>query len=162
MGKSLKQQFRKIERNLTKEMNKTVNNVNRKMKRNPIVLPIDSELKRGVALQPNHIGDNITIHGDVTQSQIGGNNNVQNIISASSIEGILKDIRELSKTFSEKDREQLVSVLSEIQEIGENTQENKNFLEKHPLVEMGINAVVTFAATFGLEALTEIIGRVFS
>ncbi|GAB2026137.1 hypothetical protein [Lactovum odontotermitis] len=163
MAKSLKQQFKKLERDLTKEMTKTVNNVNRKMKRNPITLPIDSKLKNGIVVQPKHIGDNITINGNVTQSQIGGKNNDQNNTSVSEIERVLRDIRELSKTFSEEDREQLISILSEIQENEEVIQgENKSFLENHPLVKMGINAMVTFATTSGLEKLIAIIGKVFS
>ena len=162
MTKSLRGQFRDLERNLTKEMNKTVKNVNRKMARNPIKLPVESKLAEdGVTVQ--HIDNSVHISGDVTHSQIGGTGHFQINVNESNIEGILTEIKEFSKSLNEYEKETLTNVLEELQDNGEVVSNmGKAFLEKHPLISMGIVATIEWGATAGLDRLVPIIQNIFS
>lgn len=52
LTKSLNSQFRRLSRDLKKEMDKTVKDVNRHAARNPIRLPVESDFpKSGVTVQ---------------------------------------------------------------------------------------------------------------
>jgi hypothetical protein len=162
MTQSWNSQVRKLERDMTKAMNKTVNNVNRKLARNPIRLPVSSGLsKDGITVQ--NIDNSVKIQGDVHNSQIGGSGHIQINVSEANVKGILDDIKEFSKTLNDEDREQLAFALSELQNGGKiESDSSKSFLEKHKLISMGIDGVVSWVATAGLDGLRGIIQHVFS
>ncbi len=162
MSKGLNSQFRRLGRDLKKEMDKTVKDVNRHAARNPIRLPVESGLpKSGITVQ--HVDNSFQITGDVNHSQIGGTGNVQINIAESDVIGLLKGIQEYSGVLQQQDRVLLVRALEELQSQGKvQSHESKSFLEKHPLLAMGFDAVVTWTATAGLDQLVPIIQRVFS
>lgn len=161
MARNMGSQFRKLERDLTKSMNKTVKNVNRKMARNPIRLPVETDLsKEGVSFQ--NIDNSVYIQGDVKQSQIGGSGHIQVNVYDADVVGVLEDIRKLSKILNDDERTHLIQVLDELQNTGNiEIESNKTFLENHPLISMGIGAVIEWGTSAGLEQLTHAIQRVF-
>lgn len=157
-----KNNLKKFEREMTKEMNKRIANVNRKL--DPIRLSADS---------PNNLGDGITINattndnsvrinGDIHNSQVGGAQNKQQIITPIDVEGILREIRELSKTMTdEDDLNELTTILNSIQDSGAVSSGHKAFFEKHPLITIGVSAVISWVATQGLDSLIPIMQSVF-
>ncbi|SJN19022.1 hypothetical protein FEZ48_10340 [Marinilactibacillus psychrotolerans] len=164
MAKSLSRQFKDIERKLNKELDKTVRNVNRKQARNPIELPIQTNYSdSGITVQNVHNDHRINVEGDVTHSQVGGHDNTLVIFSDEEVQKLLEEIRTLSITMSKTDREKLVKVLEELQGKGNvSSVENQIFLEKHPLITLGIGSIVSWATTAGLDKISSIIAKVFS
>lgn len=161
MTKSLSSQFRRLRRDLKKEMDKTAKDVNRHAARNPIRLPVESDFpKSGVTVQS--VDNSLHITGDVSHSQIGGTGNVQLNIGESDVVGLLEGIQEHAGGLQESDRVALVQALEELQSQGKvESSESQSFLGKHPLLAMGFDAVITWTATAGLDQLVPIIQRIF-
>lgn len=164
MAKSLSRQFKDIERKINKELDKTVRNVNRRQARKPIELPVKTNYSdSGITVQNVHNDRRINIEGDVTNSQVGGHDNTLVNYSEVEVQKILEEIRTLSITMSEIDREKLVKVLEELQEKGDvSNVENQTFLEKHPLITLGIGSIISWATTAGLDKVSSVIAKVFS
>ncbi len=143
-------------------MNKTVNNVNRKLTKNPIRLPFQSEISdEGISVQ--HINNSVHIAEDVENSQIGGSGHIQVNLTNIDVESVLVDIKQSSKVLDLDDRLQLILILEELQSTG--NEESKNglfFLEKHLLISMGVRAIIEWVATFGLDKLVPHIQNIFS
>ena len=80
MVKSLQSQFRDIERNMVREMNKMVKRANKKI--NPVILPTQVDSSMSALNFNEYHQDNsthVSVNGDLINSQIGGQNNTLNI-----------------------------------------------------------------------------------
>lgn len=162
MAKSFKNQFRQLEKDINKEMGKVVKNTNRKLAKNPIKLPVSSDIPEdGVTVQ--HIDNSVLIEGNVSNSQIGGTGHFQVNIAADDVKAVLEDIKKISMVMDSADRDQLVLILEELQSNGNiKSKESKAFLERNPLISMGIGAIVEWTTSAGLDNLVGIIQSVFS
>ena len=104
-------------------MNKTVNNVNRKLTKNPIRPPFQSEISdEGISVQ--HINNSVHIAGDVENPQIGGSSHIQVNLTNIDVQSVLVDIKQSSKVLDSDDRLQLILILEELQSTG--NEESKN------------------------------------
>ena len=97
MVKSLQSQFRDIERNMVREMNKMVKRANKKI--NPVILPTQVDSSMSALNFNEYHQDNsthVSVNGDLINSQIGGQNNTLNITYTDmEIEKIFENIKEL-------------------------------------------------------------------
>jgi len=154
--------WRQFGREMTKNFNKEIDKMNRNLK--PIQLPVQSpnELGNGITINNTNNDNSIKIAGNVQGSQIGGSGNYLQVNETTDIEGILREIRELSKVMDKTERAELTEVIGELQNSGQVGENHKSFLEKHALVAMGISAVITYGLTYGLDILVPIIQGVFS
>ena len=147
--------FRQMERDINREVAK----VNRNIK--PIEIPAQSSDSIG-GITIHNTDNRVTVGDNATNLQIGGSGNYQINNQSTDIEGILREIRELSKVMNDNDRVELSVILNELQSNGQIGESHKPFLEKHALIAMGISAVISWALTHGLDKLIPIIQQVFS
>lgn len=162
MAKSLQGQFRDIERNMVREMNKMVKRANKKI--NPIILPtqVDSSMS-ALNFNEYHQDNNthVSVNGDLINSQIGGQNNTLNITYTDmEIEKIFENIREYSRTLDEEEKTELVTILNEVQEIGK-VDNHQTFFEKHPILAMALSATVSWGVENGIDRLVSVISNTF-
>lgn len=119
--------------------------------------------KSRIKLTIQHINNSVHISGDVTYSHIGGNNHFQINMNESDVEGILTEIKVLSKSLDEYEKKVLTNVPEELQnnrKVDSNL--NKSFLEKHALISIGIGAIIEWFIIAGLDQLVKIFQNVFS
>lgn len=157
-----KNNLRKMEREMSREMNKRIANVNRNLK--PIQLTAESpdNLVGGITINNVHNANDIKIGGNVLNSNVGSVEVSTSIHNGSHIQSILNEIRQLSKTIVDDDeRNELSTIINELIENGQVDDSHKSFFEKHPLISMGVGAVVSWAAEYGLDKLAPIVKAVF-
>lgn len=162
MAKSLKSQFRDIERNLVRETNKMVKRANKKIK--PVILPTQLDSSKTALNFNEYHQDNsthVSVNGDLMNSQIGGQNNTLNITyTEMEIERLFENIREYSRTLDDGEQTELVTILNEVQEVG-NIESHQTFFEKHPILAMSFNAIVTWGVENGIDSLVDTISKIF-
>ncbi len=157
-----KNNLRKMEREMSKEMNRRIANVNRSLK--PIRLTAESpdNLGGGITINNVHNANDIKIGGNVLNSTVGSVKVTTSVHNGSHIQGILNEIRELSKTIADDgERNELSAIINELLENGKVNDSHKSFFEKHPLISMGISAVVTWTTENGLDKLAPLVRAVF-
>lgn len=157
-----KSNLRKFEKEVSREMNKRIDKVNKNLK--PIRLTAESpnNLGSGVTINTINNANNIKITGNVHDSRIGSIENYQHLSDYKDIEGILREIREISKTMKDRsDLDELAAVINRLERDGNIGDNHKSFLEKHPLIAMGIGAVISWTAQNGIENLSPIMQAVF-
>ena len=143
-------------------MNKRIANVNRSLK--PIKLTAESpdNLGGGITINNVHNANDIKISGHVLNSNVGSVEVTTSVHNGGHIQGILDEIRELSKTIvDDNERNELSTIINELLENGEVDDNHKSFFEKHPLISMGISAVVTWTTEHGLDKLAPLVKSVF-
>lgn len=158
-----KNNLRKMEREMSKEMNKRIANVNRSLR--PIQLTAESPGNLGEVITINnvHNANDIKIGGSVFNSSVGSVEVNTLVNDSNHIQGILNEIRELSKTIMDEDeRNELSIIINELTENGKVDDSHKSFFEKHPLISMGISAVASWVAGHGLDKLAPVVKAVFS
>lgn len=162
MSKSLQSQFRDIERNMLKEMNKMVKRANKKI--NPIILPTQLDSSMSALNFNEYHQDNsthVSVNGDLISSQIGGQNNTLNITyTEMEIERIFENIREYSRTLDEEEQTELVTILNEVQELGK-VFNHQTFFEKHPILAMALSTTVSWGVENGIDRLVSVISNTF-
>ncbi|MDN3292179.1 MULTISPECIES: hypothetical protein [Streptococcus] len=162
MVKSLQSQFRDIERNMVREMNKMVKRANKKI--NPVILPTQVDSSMSALNFNEYHQDNsthVSVNGDLINSQIGGQNNTLNITYTDmEIEKIFENIKEYSRTLDEEEKTELVTILNEVQEIGK-VDNHQTFFEKHPILAMALSATVSWGVENGIDRLVSVISNTF-
>ena len=162
MVKSLQSQFRDIERNMVREMNKMVKRANKKI--NPVILPTQVDSSMSALNFNEYHQDNsthVSVNGDLINSQIGGQNNTLNITYTDmEIEKIFENIKEYSRTLDEEEKTELVTILNEVQEIGK-VDNHQTFFEKHPILAMALSATVSWGVENGIDRLVSDISNTF-
>lgn len=162
MAKSLQSQFKGIERDMVREMNKMVKRANKKI--NPVILPTQLDSTSSALNFNEYHQDNsthVSVGGDMMNSQIGGrNNSITVIYTDTDIEKILENIKEYSRTLKDEEQTELVTMLHEIQMSGK-VENHMIFFDKHPILAMAFSAIVTWGIDNGMDSLVNIISRVF-
>lgn len=162
MVKSLQSQFRDIERNMVREMNKMVKRANKKI--NPVILPTQVDSSMSALNFNEYHQDNsthVSVNGDLINSQIDGQNNTLNITYTDmEIEKIFENIREYSRTLDEEEKTELVTILNEVQEVGK-VDNHQTFFEKHPILAMALSATVSWGVENGIDRLVSVISNTF-
>ena len=162
MVKSLQSQFRDIERNMVREMNKMVKRANKKI--NPVILPTQVDSSMSALNFNEYHQDNsthVSVNGDLINSQIDGQNNTLNITYTDmEIEKIFENIKEYSRTLDEEEKTELVTILNEVQEIGK-VDNHQTFFEKHPILAMALSATVSWGVENGIDRLVSVISNTF-
>ena len=120
MVKSLQSQFRDIERNMVREMNKMVKRANKKI--NPVILPTQVDSSMSALNFNEYHQDNsthVSVNGDLINSQIGGQNNTLNITYTDmEIEKIFENIKEYSRTLDEEEKTEFTVTLKGLSDPG--------------------------------------------
>lgn len=162
MVKSLQSQFRDIERNMVREMNKMVKRANKKI--NPVILPTQVDSSMSALNFNEYHQDNsthVSVNGDLINSQIGGQNNTLNITYTDmEIKKIFENIREYSRTLDEEEKTELVTILNEVQEVGK-VDNHQTFFEKHPILAMALSATVSWGVENEIDRLVSVISNTF-
>ena len=162
MVKSLQSQFRDIERNMVREMNKMVKRANKKI--NPVILPTQVDSSMSALNFNEYHQDNsthVSVNGDLINSQIDGQNNTLNITYTDmEIEKIFENIREYSRTLDEEEKTELVTILNEVQEVGK-VDNHQTFFEKHPILAMALSATVSWGVENGIDRLVSVLSNTF-
>lgn len=162
MVKSLQSQFRDIERNMVREMNKMVKRANKKI--NPVILPTQVDSSMSALNFNEYHQDNsthVSVNGDLINSQIDGQNNTLNITYTDmEIKKIFENIREYSRTLDEEEKTELVTILNEVQEVGK-VDNHQTFFEKHPILAMALSATVSWGVENGIDRLVSVISNTF-
>lgn len=165
MAKSMDRQLKKLERDMTKKLNKVIKNTNKKL--NPIVLPTKVEnISEPISISHYYSDNsiNVTAGGDIFNSQIGGEGNKLSLENSSSdILSIMDNIKDYSTILDDSDREELLTILSEVLDIGQIKKEShQGFLKKFPILNLGFTTIVAWGIDNGLEIMKQLIMEVFN
>ena len=162
MSKSLHSQFKDIERNMVREMNKMVKRANKKI--NPVILPTQLDSTSSALNFNEYHQDNsthVSIGGDMMNSQIGGKNNTIIINYADmEIEKLFENIKEYSRTLTNEGQNELVTILNNLQGVGK-VEGHQSFFDKHPILEMAFSTITAWGIENGIDSLVGIISNTF-